>query len=104
MPTQDELQHKRALTKRPLWTEILRTVGEPVADSDRLPARLADVEAAWPLFTQLMSWWQFKRYFARTRAGSSIKCRPLLDVIIVHPEGRFTTAMAPEQWREDSDS
>ncbi len=80
----------------------MRTVGEPLSDSDRLPARLADVEAAWPLHTQLMSWWQFKRYFTRTWARSSIKCRPLPDVVIVHPEGRFTTAMTPEQWREAS--
>ena len=100
LPTQEELQHKHALTKRPFWKEILRTVGEPVSDSARLPARLPDVEAAWPLFTQLMSWWQFKRYFNRTRAGSSIKCRPYPDIVIVHPEGRFTTAMTPEQWRE----
>ena len=71
-----------------------------MSDSDRLPARMADVEASWSHFLELLSWWQLKRYFNQSRVAKSIKCRPQPDVVIVHPEGRFTTAMTAEQWRE----
>ncbi len=100
LPGVGTLLLKHAWTRQPLWQDILRTVGEPVSDSDRWRARMADVEAAWPLYVQMMSCWQFRRYFKRK--WDSTTCRPHPDIVIVHPEGRFTTAMTPEPWREAS--
>ena len=100
LPCEEHLRDKHPLTKLPFWKEILQAAGRPVSDSDRLPARMADVEASWSHFLELLSWWQLKRYFNQSRVAKSIKCRPQPDVVIVHPEGRFTTAMTAEQWRE----
>ena len=100
LPCEEHLHHKHPLTKLPFWKEILQAAGRPVSDSDRLPARMADVEASWSHRLGLLSWWQLKRYFNQSLFAKSIRCRPQPDVVIVHPEGRFTTAMTAEQWRE----
>ena len=39
---------------------------------------------------ELLSWWQFKRFF--NRAGASVVCKPFADIVVVHPAPRFTTA------------
>ena len=49
---------------------------------------------------ELLSWWQMKRYFSRHGNRRSVHYKPYPDIVIVHPEPRFTTAMTAEQWRE----
>ena len=49
---------------------------------------------------ELLSWWQMKRYFSRHGNQRSVHYKLYPDVVIVHPEPRFTTAMNAEQWRE----
>ena len=55
-PEVEFLSEKHPLTKAPFWKEILRAAGKEVQDSDRLPARMADVEASWPDFLERLSW------------------------------------------------
>ena len=47
---------------------------------------------------ELLSWWQFKRFF--NRAGASVVCKPFADIVVVHPAPRFTTAENRQQWEE----
>ena len=46
----------------------------------------------------LLSWWQFKRFF--NKSGTSVVCKPLADVVVVHPAPRFTTAENRQKWEE----
>ena len=64
LPGVEFLSEKHPLTKVPFWKEILHAAGKDLQDSDRLPARMADVEASWPDFLQRLSWWQLKRYYS----------------------------------------
>jgi len=52
------------------------------------------------LLLPLPSWWQTKRHFARLGNRRSVHYKLYPDVVIVHPEPRFNTAMNAEQWRE----
>ena len=52
------------------------------------------------LLLPLPSWWQMKRYFTRLGNRRSVHYKLYPDVVIVHPEPRFNTAMNAEQWRE----
>ena len=52
------------------------------------------------LLLPLPSWWQRKRYFTRLGNRRSVHYKLYPDVVIVHPEPRFNTAMNAEQWRE----
>ena len=64
----------------------------------KLADYIQEVEAAWPDFLQRLSWWNLKLYLINRRGGLKYKLKA--DVVIDHPEGRFTTAMTPEQWRK----
>ena len=97
-PNEEDLLEKHPLTGCPFWRDILHSIVETVPSWHKVADRIQDVEAAWPGFLQLLSWWNLKRYFIRR--GGSLKYKPKADVVIVHPEGRFTTAMTSEQWRQ----
>ena len=98
-PSETALRTKHALTRKPFWIIILEaTESSPVADSERLEDNMDGVKVAWPDYVQLLSWWQLKRFF--NRAGNSITCKPSPDVVVVHPQPRFTTAENQEQWEQ----
>ena len=97
-PGEGDLLENHPLTGRPFWRDILHWDNRKVPSWHKLLDELENVEAAWPSYLQLLSWWNLKRYFIRR--GGSLKYKPKADVVIVHPEGRFTTAMTAEQWRQ----
>jgi len=97
-PNEEDLLEKHPLTGRPFWRDILNSSSEGRFSWHKLADYIQEVEAAWPDFLQRLSWLNLKRYFIKR--GGSLKYKLKADVVIVHPEGRFTTAMTPEQWRE----
>ena len=97
-PGEEDLLEKHPLTGAPFWREILQSADEDIPAGHKLADRINEVESAWPGFLQRLSWWELKRYFIKR--GGSLKYKPKADVVIVHPEGRFTTAMTSERWRE----
>ena len=98
-PPWNALLSRHALTRKPFWLEILASKrNAPVSDSEPLDNHLEAVKKAWPHYLELLSWWQFKRFF--NRAGNSITCKPFPDVVVVHPQPRFTTAENRQQWEE----
>lgn len=98
-PSWNALLSRHALTRKPFWLEILASKrNAPVSDSEPLDNHLEAVKKAWPHYLELLSWWQFKRFF--NRAGNSITCKPFPDVVVVHPQPRFTTAENRQQWEE----
>ena len=99
LPSQAALLDMHPASKRPLWIEILAAAGQHPAEGDSLSNHNKAVAESWRDFLQLMSWWQFKRYY--NRAGASIKCKTRADVVVVvHPVGRLTTAQTDAQWRD----
>ena len=97
-PVDDYLLEKHPLTGACFWREILACIEDSIPFWHQLGNRTEDVEAAWPVFLKRLSWWQLKRFFMRQ--SGSLRYKPRADIVIVHPEGRFTTAMTPERWRE----
>ena len=97
-PSQNALLDVHVATRRPLWREILRAAGEAVSEDDSVRSHMSAVRKAWPSYLELLTWWQLKRYFQRV--GSSIKCKQRADVVVVHPVGRFTSALTEGQWRD----
>jgi hypothetical protein len=98
-PSETALRSRHALTRKPFWITILEaTEFPPVSDSASLEDNVDAVKEAWPDYVQLLSWWQLKRFF--NRAGNSITCKPCPDVVVVHPQPRFTTAGSQQQWEE----
>jgi len=98
MPCDQDLVQGHPLTGVPFWCSILTTLHEKVLPWEIMSDRYTDVQRAWPQFLELLSWWKIKRYFQRK--GSSLKYKSKANVVVVHPEPRFTTAMTSEQWRE----
>ena len=98
IPTHNALLDVHMATRRPLRREILHAAGEVVSEDDSIVSHMAAVENAWPRYLEKLTWWEFKRYFQRV--GSSIKCKRCADVVVVHPVGRFTTAITEAQWRD----
>ena len=97
-PNEEDLLEKHPLTGLPFWRDILHSSDEELPSCYKLADLTDQVEAAWPDFLQRLSGWNLKRYFIKRRG--SLKYKLMADVVIVHPEGRFTNAMTPEQWRE----
>ncbi len=95
LPTRHALQGQHALTRQPLWREVLKTVQVPVSDSTTLDEAFPIVSEKWGEYVHLLSWWQFKRYFKVS--GRSVVCKPYPDIVVVHPAGRFTTAKTEDQ-------
>ena len=104
LPQEQDLLQQHPLTGVPFWKSILldasKDEGSSLAayEGSSLEAWMHEVKDAWALYVELLSWWKLKRYF--DRKGNSIKYRSKANVVVVHPEPRFTTAMTPEQWRE----
>jgi hypothetical protein len=98
LPSTSALLDTHPATKRPLWHDILTAAGTVVASDASVSDHYAVVEKSWPDFLECMSWWQFKRYFHRV--GPSVKYKTRADVTVVHPVGRFTTALTEAQWRD----
>jgi hypothetical protein len=98
LPSTSALLDTHPATKRPLWHDILTAAGTVVASDASVSDNYAVVEKSWPDFLECMSWWQFKRYFHRV--GPSVKYKTRADVTVVHPVGRFTTALTEAQWRD----
>ena len=104
LPQEQDLLQQHPLTGVPFWKSILldasKDKGSSLAayEGSSLEAWMHEVKDAWSLYVELLSWWKLKRYF--DRKGNSIKYRSKANVVVVHPEPRFTTAMTPEQWRE----
>ena len=98
LPHEQDLLQEHPLTGVPLWHSILSSVRPADYDGASLAAWIDEVRDAWPTFVELLSWWKLKRFF--DRKGSSIKYKAKANIVVVHPEPRFTTAMSAEQWRE----
>ena len=96
VPDKGQLQSKHAVTRRPLWQEILRSRGVPFSDGHSLDDHFQSVQSQWASYLKALSLWQFKRYF--NRAGSSVRCKPFADIVVMSPAPRFTTARQPSQW------
>ena len=97
-PSVEHLLAKHPLTGEAFWRHILGVHEQSMSSGQTLEARMEDVEAAWPVFLQRLSWWELKRYFMKQ--SGSLKYKPKADIVIVHPEPRFTTAMTSERWNE----
>ena len=98
LPEAEQLLSKHPLTGVHLWRAILSVNFPIIPSSQVLEHRMDDVKSAWPIFVQQLSWWELKRYFMKQRC--SLKYKPKADIVILHPEPRFTTAMTTERWKE----
>ena len=96
--THNQLLDVHVATRRPLWREVLRAAGKTVSEDDSIVSHMSAVQKAWPSYLEMLTWWQLKRYFQRV--GSNIKCKQRADVVVVHPVGRFITALTQAQWRD----
>ena len=98
LPSVEHLLAKHPLTGVAFWRDILVVNDRNILSGHTLEQRMEDVEAAWPIFLQRLSWWELKRYFIKQ--SGSLKYKPKADIVIVHPEPRFTTAMTSQRWNE----
>ena len=90
------LRSKHPLSRLPLWQDILKTVGSPGSASDTLEMHYSTLQDKWSQYVDLLSVWQFKRSFERSYG--TVRPKPRADVVVVHPECRFTTARDNYQW------
>jgi len=98
-PSEMALRSRHALSRKPFWITILEATDfSPVLESESLEDNMDAVKEAWPDYVQLLSWWQLKRFF--NRSGNSIACKPCPDVVVVHPQPRFTTVENQHKWEE----
>ena len=98
LPSEEHLLQKHPLTGLPLWRAILHCTMDNIPSDEQLKDRRNEVADAWPKFLERLSWWQLKGIFRRDHG--SLKYKQRADIVIVHPEARFTKALTPERWRE----
>ncbi len=104
LPSDAALVKHHPLTGEPLWKFILRRAGAPVPERATLRDAKDDVQNSWQLFLELLGWWELKRCFNRGGGSSpgsaSVTFKPVADIVVVHPVGRFTQAKTEAQWRD----
>ena len=98
LPSDTALSKRHPLTAEPFWSFVLRRAGVPVSDSATLSGSKGVVEHNWQLFLELLGWWEVKRCF--NRSGDSVALKPVADIVVIHPVGRFTQASTDAQWRD----
>ena len=98
LPSDTALSKRHPLTAEPFWSFVLRKAGVPVSDSATLSGSKGVVEHNWQLFLELLGWWEVKRCF--NRSGDSVALKPVADIVVIHPVGRFTQASTDAQWRD----
>ena len=98
LPKNQDLVSVHPLTGVPFWHDILYCSEHQGYERCNVEAWKQELEQAWPTFVGLLSWWKLKRYFVRI--GTSMRYKAKANVVVVHPEPRFTTAQTAEQWRE----
>ena len=98
LPSEEHLLQKHPLSGLPLWRAILECTEDMIPSDEQLKDRRNEVANAWPKFVERLSWWQLKGIFRRDHG--SVKYKQRADIVIVHPEARFTKALTPERWRE----
>ena len=59
---------------------------------------MEEVERRWPLFLELLSWWECKRAFNISVNTGALNPKP--DIVVLHPAGGFAQARTDEQWRD----
>ena len=96
LPEAHALRSKHPLSRLPLWQDNRKTVGSPGSASDTLDAHDSRLGGKWAQYVDLLSVWQFKWYFERNYG--TVRPKPRADVVVVHPDGRFTTARDDAQW------
>jgi hypothetical protein len=87
LPSEQHLCEKHPITLRPLWMEVLSSVGKEAAHVREAALALPD---AWPRFLARLSMWEFVRLFRRS--GDKIWVKPQADIVIVSPMPRLATA------------
>ena len=92
------LQQHHPLTDEPLWKFIRGRVVAPGSASDSFSDSVQWVHEHWHDFLEHLSWWEFECHF--NRRGNSVVLKPKVDVVVVHPVGRFPEARIEEQWKE----
>ena len=98
VPSDATLRKHHPLNGQPLWQFLLRRVGAPVSDSAEFLETRTLVHNRWQDFLELTSWWELKRYF--NRHGKTVVLKPMADVVVVHPVGRFAQARTDKQWAD----
>ena len=98
LPSDTALSKRHPLTAEPFWSFVLRRAGVPVYGSATLSGSNGVVEHNWQLFLELLGWWEVKRCF--NRSGDSVALKPVADIVVIHPVGRFTQASTDAQWRD----
>ena len=98
VPSERVLQQHHPLTDEPLWKFIRRRVVAPGSASDSFSDSVQWVHEHWHDFLEHLSWWELKFHF--NRRGNSVVLKPKVDVVVVHPVGRFPEARIEEQWKE----
>ena len=98
LPSDATLQKRHPFTGEVLWRMILRRSGSPGTASATLISHKEEVERRWPLFLELLSWWECKRAF--NRSANIVALNPKPDIVVLHPAGGFAQARTDEQWRD----
>ena len=98
VPLQRALKTHHPLTDEPLWKLILRRVEQPVSDSASFPDIVQRARRHWPVFLEYLSRWELRRYFNRHQ--KSVVLKPKADFVVLHPVGRFPSALTDAQWKD----
>ena len=94
LPNVNDLLKIHPGSQIPFWQHILATVRVPVLDGASLndAGQLATVKVSWPLYLELLSWWQLQRYYIKVQ--KTVRCKQRADIVTVHPFLQFKNAAA----------
>jgi hypothetical protein len=97
VPDEDKLKECHPLTGHAFWQVIL---GASASGNAQSGVDFADVKClvteAWPAFVQRISWWEYLRCFRKV--GSSLRFKPVADIVFVTPYPRLKHAVDDAQW------